>query len=160
MSQVTVHKLDEEGEQLWSYPGEVVQRRPHRLVLTARYDRAPVTLAGLSLLPGDRFLETFYIDRWYNVFRVQSADGSVFRGWYCNLARPARLEESDVYQEDLALDLIVLPGGSYAILDREEFEALKLGQAEQEQVLRALNRLIKRANQRASPFELPKRDGD
>jgi predicted RNA-binding protein associated with RNAse of E/G family len=155
MTRVTVHKLDEQGRQVWEYSGTIMERGTDFLTLEARFDRKPMVLAGLKLERHSRFVETFYVNRWYNVFRVHSPGGNELRGWYCNLARPARLEATDIYQEDLALDLIVLPGRSYAILDRVEFEALDLPAYEREHVMQALANLVRRVNRGDHPFQSP-----
>lgn len=152
MNDVTVHKLDAAGAEVWSYKGRALDRSSGRITLKARFDRGPVRMAGLELEPGSTFIETFYEDRPYNVFEVHSAQGAAFRGWYCNLARPARIEAEDVFQEDLALDLIVLPGLSFAVLDFDEFAALDLRQQERHVVLSTLDDLIARATKGNPPF--------
>jgi uncharacterized protein len=151
---VTVHKLDHLGREVWRYPGRLLERQANLWKLEAIYGRGEGDMAGLYLRPGDRFVETFYADRGYNVFEVHDADSDVLKGWYCNLARPARLEAHDVYQEDLALDLVVLPDRSMHVLDEDEYEALGLAPAERLSVEAALAELKALAAAGRPPFEL------
>ncbi len=152
---VTVHKLDHLGRQVWQYPGRLLEGSPDRCRLEAIYTRGEGDMAGLRIRPGDRFVETFYADRWCNIFEVHDGPTGAFKGWYCNLARPARLEAHDVYQEDLALDLVVLPDRSMAELDRDEFEALGLDPAEEAAVEAELAQLMAQAAAGEEPFVLP-----
>jgi predicted RNA-binding protein associated with RNAse of E/G family len=149
---IVVHKLDETGQEVWRYPGRILVRGPHSLMLAAEFDRERTQAGSLTIEPGDRFIETFYDDRWYNVFAVHSQDGSVFRGWYCNIARPAVLDPADVYQQDLALDLIVLPGGEVEVLDRDEFEEIDLPASDRANAESTLAELIALAEQSKPPF--------
>ncbi len=75
----------------------------------------------------DRFVEEFYFDRWYNIFKIYDRDDNHLKGWYCNVARPAVLDELDaISYVDLGLDLWVSAEGKQTVLDEDEFEALKL----------------------------------
>lgn len=152
MSQlVTVHKLDHLGREVWSYQGRTLARGPRWWRLEARFDRESQMVARLELRRGDRFVETFYADRWYNVFVVY--DGERLKGYYANIARPARLDDSGhIYAEDLALDLIVYPDGRWQVTDEEEFAALPLPLWEREQARRALAELQSLATRRAGLF--------
>ena len=53
---------------------------------------------------------------------------------------------------DLALDLWVNPDGSYAVLDRDEFETLEVDQATRLRAQQALSELIYLLYHRAAPF--------
>lgn len=152
---ITVHKLDDRGNEIWRYHGQVLNRTASAVRLLAAFDRPPIQVGPLDLETGDLFLETFYHDRWYNHFAVFSIDNSAFRGWYCNIARPARILENRIYQEDLALDLVVLPEGESTVLDREEFEALNLPPDDRAQALQALHHLQGRAASSFPPFDKP-----
>lgn len=151
---LTVHKLDAEGREVWRYPGRLLERGADRVVLEAEFARGPMEVGGLRMEPGDRFVETFYTDRWYNVFAVYQGRTPSLRGWYGNIARPARLEAADVYAEDLALDLVVFPDRAWRVLDREEFEALSLTAPDREMALHALADLVSRAESGREPFRL------
>jgi len=150
VTQIRVLKLDLSGAVVWSYAGNVRSRRPHRLTLEAAFDIDSVPVADVVLRRGDRFLETYYDYRMYNVFRVfDGAQGSL-KGWYCNICRPAVLEADTVAWVDLALDLWVGPQGGQFVLDRDEFEDLALSRDERAQALAALAGL-KRSFRRLLP---------
>lgn len=149
---VTVHKLDAQGREVWRYPGRTHQTAPGRIVLEAEFGRDPMDVGGLRMEPGDRFVETFYTDRWYNVFAVYHGRGPRLRGWYCNIARPARVEAEAVYAEDLALDLVVLADRTWRVLDRDEFDALSLADQDREQALQGLADLVERVQAGREPF--------
>jgi predicted RNA-binding protein associated with RNAse of E/G family len=149
---IIVHKLNERGEEVWRYSGRVVERSPSGVTLTALFDRETIDVEGLVLERGDCFLETFYNDRWYNVFAIDDHRGR-FKGWYCNVARPARIEEGHVYAEDLALDLVVLPDGTSRVLDEDEFARLPISEDDRKQAIQALSLLEGMVSRRSGPFE-------
>lgn len=154
---ITVHKLDATGREVWTYHGEVLQRTADSVTLQARFDREAVEFHGLRLERDDVFVETFYRNRWYNIFAIHDQTGGALKGWYCNITRPARITPSDVYAEDLALDLVVLPDGKAFVLDEDEFEALALDSEERKIALRALEKLQAAAHRLAPPFSTPER---
>jgi len=148
---VTVRKLDAGGREVTVYPGRVLRRTAGMIVLATRWDRPPLDLGYVVLEPGDRWVETFYADRWYNVFEIHGADGRL-KGWYCNIARPARIAGAEVSAEDLALDLWVDPQGRATVLDEEEFAALALSAGERGAADAALARLLEMAARGEPPF--------
>ncbi len=152
ITNLTVHKLDAAGREIWTYPGRRLRGGPTWLTLEARFNNADEDLHGLQLRRGDRFVETFYSDRWYNVFSVFDVVSGRHKGWYCNITRPARIGAADVWAEDLALDLVVLPNKIQTVLDREEFEALPLLPAERGRALEALDELRALAASGQGPF--------
>jgi hypothetical protein len=106
----------------------------------------------MRLRRGDRFVESFYTDRWYNVFAVYDVETATFKGWYCNIARPAAIAPGGLTCEDLALDLLVFPDGRSIVLDVDEFEALSLTGEEQQHALSALEELQRMASLGEGPF--------
>ena len=149
---IRVYKLNEKGETVWHYDGHVLTRSATMVKLEARFNRADDVADYHTFRRGDRFVEWFYSDRWYNIFQMHDVDDDRIKGWYCNLTRPARLTAEAVYAEDLALDLMVYPDGSYRVLDEDEFAALKLRPAEREQALRALESLKRMVRHRREVF--------
>lgn len=124
---VTVYKLDENGREVWHYAARVLARGDTWIRLEAFFDRPPVDLGPVVFDEGDRFIETFYSDRWYNVFAVYAGKDGPLKGWYCNVCRPAQITQDAVRCEDLALDVwVAAAGGQPVIMDEEEFEALSL----------------------------------
>jgi predicted RNA-binding protein associated with RNAse of E/G family len=138
MTEMRVLKLDLSGAVVWAYSGTLVRRTRHRLTLEAAFDIESVPVADVALRKGDRFVETYYARRMYNVFKVFEGAQGPLKGWYCNICRPAFLEASTVTWVDLALDLWVDPDGRQFVLDRDEFEALELSLRERQQALATL----------------------
>lgn len=100
---------------------------------------------------GDRFVEYFYTDRWYNVFTIYDRDDGAHKGWYCNICRPAQISKTAVRCDDLALDVWVDSDGRIVLLDEEEFAALDLSAPERELSHKAIGRI----RQMAALGELP-----
>lgn len=152
MGFVIVRKLDHASRQVTVYIGQVLWREDDEIVLHATWQRPSLDLGYTVLEPGDRFIEHFYADRWYNIFKVRAADGRL-KGWYCNVTRPARISEDEIAAEDLALDLWVAPDGTMQVLDEDEFAALPLISDEREAARMALAELQALASRRAPPFD-------
>lgn len=119
---ITVVKLSPRGETKIQYQGEVVEHLSHGVIIQAYWSHPTKNLGYVSFEPGDRFIEYYYTDRWYNIFDIASTQG-VRKGWYCNIAEPAILFEDRIEQVDLLLDVWVSPGGETLILDEDEFAA-------------------------------------
>lgn len=134
-------KLDAQGRETWRYHGELVQSLADRVVLQAHFDREDRIFHGMPLCRGDRFLETYFTDRWYNIYEIHSRDDDSLRGWYCNIGKPALLEGDCLSYVDLALDLLVFPDGRQFVLDEDEFLNLDLSTSDREQALAALEEL-------------------
>ena len=83
-------------------------------------------LQDIVLKRNDRFVETFYSDRWYNIFEIYDRDDNHFKGWYCNIGKPAVIENDFVSYVDLALDLWVSVEGKQSVLDEDDFSELNL----------------------------------
>jgi hypothetical protein len=142
MTQLTVYKLDDKGVPVWSYPARELARRHHMVRLEAFFNRDDIDLGFATFARGDRFVEYFYSDRWYNIFAVYVGDSARLKGWYCNICRPATLGHQTITCEDLALDLWVTPDGQAIVLDEEEFAALALTAEERTQARAALADLL------------------
>jgi len=152
---ITVHKLNESGVEVWRYDGMISSKTSTSLTLEATFDQDGISFRGLLLKKGDRFVETFYSDRWYNIFTIYDVQSDQLKGWYCNVCRPARIEDGHIFADDLALDLIVYPDGKWLILDEDEFADLELSQEDQDCAQEALNELIHLARNKTPPFEFP-----
>jgi predicted RNA-binding protein associated with RNAse of E/G family len=137
---------------MWSYPGSILEQDESGVLVQAYFDRELVNLGLLELRRGDRFLERYYFDRWYNIFAVYSGKSGPPKGWYCNIARPAVLEAARLRADDLALDYIVLPDGRMQLLDEDEFRALMLEEGERLAARRALDSLRNMMYTRQAPF--------
>jgi hypothetical protein len=153
----TIRKLDHTGREVFSYPGTVLERTATSVTVEAffsRYDR--LDLGYTVFERGDRFVEYFFTDRWYNIFEIYAARDQRLRGWYCNLTRPAVIHDHEVSAVDLALDVWVDPLGQAQVLDEAEFAALPLSAEENRAVRTACAELLRLAAEHAGPFG-PKR---
>jgi hypothetical protein len=151
---ITVHKLNEQGVEVWQYKGTVVERTENSFTLHAHFDRDDIHFFGLKLERGDLFVETFYQDRWYNIFTIYDQEGKGHKGWYCNVTRPAIIGDGHIYAEDLALDLLIFPDGRQEVLDEAEFDALELSEDDHRSALDALDELQRLADRREGPFQI------
>ena len=138
---ITVVKLDPSGKETWRYQGRIIHQQESRIVLEAYFDREDRLFHGMPLCKGDRFVETYFTDRWYNIYEIHSRADDSLRGWYCNVSLPARLEGDKLFFTDLALDLLVFPDGRQIILDEDEFYSLDLTPQVREQALSALREM-------------------
>ncbi len=141
---IVVDKLSPQGELRWRYEGEIVARGADWLRLEAFFDRDDTPFMDTFLKRGDRFVETYYANRWYNVFEIYDRDDGALKGWYCNVTRPARFADGRVEYVDLFLDLWVSAGGAQTVLDEEEFLAAELDEATRRGARQALAELQSR----------------
>jgi protein associated with RNAse G/E len=144
--------MDSVGVERWRYEGVVILTTPTSIKLQAQYNNRLTKIDTLHIRPGDIFLETFFSDRWYNIFAIFNGDNRGFKGWYCNITRPASIEATRVIAEDLALDLVVYPDLRWKVLDEEEFAAIELGPEERARARLALEELIARVSSTEEPF--------
>lgn len=151
--EITVIKNDYEGNEVWRYTGRLIEQTPEKLVLEAEFNRDDVDMGYIKFERGDRFVETYYTDRWYNIFEIHAREGDRLKGWYCNFTRPTVVQNHTVEADDLALDLFVTPDGEIRELDWEEFEALDITIPAREAVLDALKALRLRIAKKEPPFD-------
>ncbi|MEJ2709080.1 MAG: DUF402 domain-containing protein [Anaerolineales bacterium] len=141
MTTITVRKLNEKGQETWRYQGRLVERGADYLILEAFFDREDTQVHGMMLARGDRFVETYFTDRWYNIFEIYDRADDHLRGYYCNIGFPAEIGEDKLSYVDLALDLLVFPDGRQVVVDEDEFERLKLTASQRQQARAALKEL-------------------
>jgi hypothetical protein len=75
MEPFTIRKLDQAGREVLSYQARVLMRDPRSIVLHTSWTREPQDLGFVLLEPGDLWTETFFADRWYNIFGIRASDG-------------------------------------------------------------------------------------
>ena len=76
------------------------------LYLEAPFNGPETPFMGTFIKHGDRFVEVYYTDRWYNIFEMYDRDDGRRKDWYCNIGRPAVMETEIVISHvDLVLDL-------------------------------------------------------
>ena len=149
-----VIKRNHLGQEVWRYPAQRLSEEKTGITLEAFFNLDDRDAGYVVYKRNDRFVETFYSDRWYNVFAIYDRDDAGFKGWYCNVTRPAVWDEQrkEVAADDLALDVWVYPTGETIVMDRDEFEALQLPQDEGEMAEAAVREIL----QRAKNGDLPK----
>ncbi|HUE98508.1 MAG TPA: DUF402 domain-containing protein [Anaerolineales bacterium] len=125
---IKVQKKNPAGEVTYEYEGVLLSRNADSIVLEALFDRADMPFMDVVFKTGDRFVEYYYTDRWYNIFAIHDRDDGKVKGWYCNIGKPAVFEDGVVSYIDLALDLWVSTVGAQTVLDEDEFEALELNE--------------------------------
>jgi predicted RNA-binding protein associated with RNAse of E/G family len=124
---ISVIKRNAAGQEVWRYTGTLLRRESHIIVLKARFSSPDSEFMGIAIRTGDCFIETYFTDRWYNIFAIHDREDDRLKGWYCNIGKPAILEaENIISYVDLALDLWVAPDGAQTVLDEDEFNALDL----------------------------------
>lgn len=149
---VTVRKLNHAGREVFRYWAELLEVTGSYVKLQAVFDLPDNKTHGISFRKGDRFIEWHYLDRWYNVFAVYDVDSQQLKGWYCNLTRPAAFEDRVLSAEDLELDMVVYPDGSFELLDVEEYETLELTAEERAKVEVTVGELQRSAAALSDPF--------
>jgi hypothetical protein len=148
---ITVIKHAVDGQETWRYSGRLLEQGEGYIRLEAFFDRDDINLHGMPLQRGDRFVETWYTDRWYNIFEIHSRSDDLIRGWYCNVGRPAEYQNGHLSYIDLALDLLVFPDGNQLVLDEAEFAALDLPDEDRERAMEALAELQARFRRKHLP---------
>ena len=121
-----VTKLNERGEVVFGWQGQLSAAGRHCRQLRACFGTPPHPVGRLTFQPGDLFLETYYDDRWYNFFEVHEGEAGPVKCWYFNICRPAVFQGDEIRWEDLALDVLIYPQGDAELLDEDEFAALAL----------------------------------
>jgi uncharacterized protein len=149
---ITVIKRDPSGQEILRYEGVVLQRAPDGITLEAQFDHTDVPVMQAILRRGDRFIERYYTDRWYNIFEIHAREDDCLKGWYCNIGKPAVMEAgNEISYVDLALDLWVAPDGTQTVLDENEFAGLDLDSETRYQARAALKELQARFSNQKEP---------
>jgi protein associated with RNAse G/E len=120
MAFITVNKLNSLGEIKIQYQGEIIERLADSIIIQAYWTHPLKDLGYTCFEPGDRFIEYYYTQRWFNIFDISTASNER-KGWYCNIAEPADIYNDQIKQKDLLLDVWVDPWGTPLLLDEDEF---------------------------------------
>jgi uncharacterized protein len=123
---VTITKYKFGKTRPFSYPGRVVEQTPEKITIEAYFNVNDKTFHGVTLRRGDRFIETYFSQRWYNIFEIHDVDSGLLKCWYCNVAQPAVFETDVIWFIDMELDLLVYPDRTQLVLDEDEFDALPI----------------------------------
>lgn len=119
-------KKNHKDEETWRYDGVILSRDENSVTVEAFFNRDDLPFQGIVLKRNDRFMETFYSDKWFNVFEIYDRDDGKIKGWYCNVSKPAEIKEDEISYSDLILDLWVTPDGKQTVLDEDELEELNV----------------------------------
>ena len=138
---IPVIKRDASGQEVWRYHGVVLEREPDSIRISAAFNRDDTPFHGVLLKRGDRFIETYSSEHWYNIDEIHDRDTGQLKCWYCNVARPAEIRDGSILYDDLALDLLIFPDGRQLVLDEDEFAALQLSQDDVHRARQALQEL-------------------
>lgn len=128
-------------EVTWQYEGRLLHRDETSITIEALFNRDDMPFMDIVLKRGDRFVETFHSDRWFNIFAIHDRDDDHFKGYYCNLGKPAVITQDTVSYVDLALDLWVAADGAQTVLDEDELDALGLDDGLKQKVFDGLSDL-------------------
>jgi protein associated with RNAse G/E len=141
VQRIKVQKKNPAGEVTYAYEGVLLSHDEHSIVLEALFDRVDMPFMDIVFKTGDRFVEYYYFDRWYNIFAVHDREEGGVKGWYCNVGKPAVFEDGIISYIDLALDLWVSIDGKQTVLDEDEFQELDLSDELRSRALQALTEL-------------------
>jgi predicted RNA-binding protein associated with RNAse of E/G family len=119
---VLARKLNPNHQETWHYWTRVKNVLADGVLLDANFDGEDRPFYGMKLEKGDRFVERYYTDRWYNIYQIFKKDSGDLKGWYCNIAEPAMVSHEGVTFVDLALDVLVFPDGKLKVLYKDEFD--------------------------------------
>jgi len=141
MVTITKYKLGKTHP--FSYQARVVSYSPEKVIVEAFFNLDDKLFPGVVFRRGDRFLETYYSQRWYNVFEIHDVDSGELKGWYCNVAQPAVFDRNAIWFVDLELDLLVYPDRTWLVLDEDEFDAAQMPEQLRNGAILALEALKK-----------------
>jgi predicted RNA-binding protein associated with RNAse of E/G family len=131
-AKVTIIKNNHLGQEVWHYQGKLLTRSAKGMLFEACFNHSDIDFNGIHLKEGDRFLELYPFNRYFNIYEIYDRDSGLLKGWYCNVTRPVRVKEEEISYDDLALDLLVYPDGRQLVLDEDEFAALPLNTRERQ----------------------------
>jgi predicted RNA-binding protein associated with RNAse of E/G family len=154
LTNVVVIKLNPERQETWRYSGRVLEQSEEVILVEAFFNREDIQFHGILMRKGDRFLEKYFLHRWYNIYEIHDRDDNRIKGWYCNISEPAEVVDNHISYVDLALDLLVYPNGTQLVLDEDEFTALQISGAARKIAVAALEELkVQFSNTALQKFE-------
>jgi len=129
------------NEVTWQYDSKVLRRDETSITVEAFFNRDDMPFQEIILKRNDRFVETFYTDKWFNIFEIYDRDDGKLKGWYCNITKPAVIQDGLVSYVDLALDLWVSADGTRKVLDEDEMDELELDEVTKQKAFDGLHEL-------------------
>lgn len=153
MKTIQVHKVDHLGREKWRYSGTEIARGLNWIQIEAFFDQDDSDDGYIVWRRGDRFIEWYYSQRWYNVFEIHDVTHGHLKGWYCNITFPAVIEPQKITWADLELDVWVSAVGDILLIDEAEFEALEIDHSVRAQALAAVDEIRSKVNAGEAPFD-------
>jgi predicted RNA-binding protein associated with RNAse of E/G family len=141
MKPIKIIKQDYLGRNVWEYSGKLLERRENQIMIEAFFDRGETLVDMLYLREGDKFIETYFLDKWFNIFEIQDQQDGPIKAWYCNISFPAEFFDNTLIYRDLELDLLVYPDGKHKVLDMDDFISLPINSQVRTAAIQALNEL-------------------
>ncbi len=138
MHEITVIKKNTAGVETWRYNGRNLKSCDGGILLDAFFDREDIHFHGILLGKGDRFVEAYFSQRWFNIFEMRDREDDRIKGYYCNVTCPAVFSDRQIEYTDLALDLLFYPDGRSLLLDEDEFAELNISDQQREKALQAV----------------------
>jgi hypothetical protein len=134
-------KKNHKDEVTWEYESKLISREENFAIVEALFDRDDLPFQEIVLKRNDRFVETFYTDKWFNIFEIYDRDDGKIKGWYCNIAKPAEISENEIAYSDLILDLWVNAEGKQVVLDEDELNELNVDEELRKKIYASLDEL-------------------
>jgi len=154
VTSVRVTKHAPDGRPPYTYEARLLERRDGWIVVEAEWPMHAVVAGPVTFQPGDRLVEFFATDDYFNAFLIRRPDGG-FAGWYCNVTHPTTVDGGEIHWHDLYLDVIVDRHGSIHIEDEDELVDSGLEDSDPElyrTILTTKDRLIEMIERNAYPF--------
>lgn len=134
-------KKNHKGEVTWEYEGNLINRDKNSAVVEALLNRDDLPFQEIILKRNDRFVETFFTDKWFNIFEIYDRDDGKLKGWYCNVTKPAEISDDEIAYADLILDLWISADGKQTVLDEDELNELNVDEDLKKKIYASLDEL-------------------
>lgn len=148
-----IEKFYPDGSLSFAWQGKLLVDKGSLRRISAKFNGKPTQLGRVILSVGDQFIETYFADRWYNIFEIYSPGDSHPKVWYFNISQPAVFEPHLIRWVDLALDVLIFPEGDVALLDLDEFGALNLDFETQRHCWQAVKQILSLAESKKPSCE-------
>ena len=146
-----VQKINRDGSVKIEYTGTLRERTDEFISIDTGWSREPLDLGYVLFEQDDIWVETFYFQRCFNIFRIGDS-GGFLKGFYANVTLPPEVSEGLIRWKDLAIDIWVRPDGSFLVLDEDEFEEMGPTEEERRIARRAVKEIIGMLGRGEGPF--------
>lgn len=152
MRKFRIQKIRPDGSIKIEYFGTLRERTPEFLSIDTGWSREELDLGYVVFKPDDIWVETFYLHKNFNIFRIGARDGHL-KGFYSNVTYPPIIEKDLIKWRDLAIDIWVRPDGTYLILDEDEFERMGPTDEERRMAKESVDEILLMLKERSGPFK-------